>query len=385
MTEDIRYIGVHDQVLDLFESQYPVPEGITYNSYLIIDEKIAVIDTVDERMAGEWQANLEKALPNGRTPDYLIVQHLEPDHSGCIGWVMERFPECRLLCTAPARRMLPLVTRQVTFDDRIDEVADGATLSLGKHQLTFLTAPMVHWPEVMMVYDATSATLFSADAFGRFGDADATKPWACEARRYYFNIVGKYGRQVQILLAKLEGRKIERIAPLHGPVIDCDLSEYLQLYTTWASYGVETPGVLVAHASIHGFTAKAAAEMAEILKAMGAPKVVVCDLTRDEQTEAVEDAFRMGHLVLMSSTYDAHLFPPMYDFLHHLRLKGFCNRRVGLVENGLWAPAAARVMRGMLEEMKNIDIVEPVVTLRGRHTADNLDQMRLLAAALLEK
>ncbi len=385
MTEDIRYIGVHDRELDLFESQYPLPEGITYNSYLIIDNKIALIDTVDERMAGEWSGNLAKALPQGRTPDYLIVQHLEPDHSGCIARVMEQYPDCRLLCTAAAHRMLPLVVGSITFDDRIDEVADGATLSLGHHELTFLTAPMVHWPEVMMVYDATTYTLFSADAFGRFGDADASQPWACEARRYYFNIVGKYGRQVQALLAKLEGRKIERIAPLHGPVIDCDLSEYLRLYTTWAAYDVETPGVLVAHASIHGFTARAAAEMAEILRAMGAPKVVVCDLTRDDQTEAVEDAFRMGHMVLMSSTYDAHLFPPMYDFLHHLSLKGFCNRRVGLVENGLWAPAAARVMRGMLEEMKDIDIVEPVVTLRGRHTPADLDQLRLLAANLLEK
>lgn len=383
MNKDIKPIGVYDQELDLFESQYIVPEGISYNSYLIFDDKIALIDTVDEHKAEEWRKNLTGALPEGKGPDYLIVQHLEPDHASQIEWVMSHYPECRLLCTQVAHKMLPLVAGPVEFGDRIIEVADGDTLSLGKHQLQFLTAPMVHWPEVMMVYDATAKTLFSADGFGRFGNPDPSEPWACEARRYYFNIVGKYGHPVQTVLKKLAGKEIDVIAPLHGPVLEGDLSEYFRLYRTWATYEVETPGVLVAYASIHGMTAKAAKEMAEILKAAGAPKVSVTDLCRDDQAEAVEDAFRLSHLVVMASTYDADIFPPMHDFIHHLALKGFRNRRVAIIDNGLWAPAAGRKMRQMFEHMNGITIVEPTLTLHGRMTDADVEQMKIIARNLL--
>lgn len=376
-------IGVYDRSLDLFESQYVTPEGISYNSYIIFDEKTALIDTVDARMAQEWREGLLASLPEGGTVDYLIVQHLEPDHSSQIEWVMERYPECRLVCTAVARKMMPQVADISGFADRIMEVADGDRLCLGAHELYFVTAPMVHWPEVMMVYDATGRTLFSADAFGRFGNPDPELPWACEARRYYFNIVGKYGQPVQTVLRKLEGKPIDVIAPLHGPVLEGDLSEYLRLYRTWAAYEVETEGVLVAYASIHGMTAHAARELAEMLRAKGAPKVSVTDLSRDDMAEAVEDAFRMSHLVVLAPTYDGDIFPPMHDFIHHLGLKGFRNRRVAIVENGLWAPAAGRKMRAMFERMKDISVVEPVVTLHGRLTADDRVLLGSLADNLL--
>ena len=376
-------IGVYDRSLDLFESQYVTPEGISYNSYIIFDEKTALIDTVDARMAQEWREGLLASLPEGGSVDYLIVQHLEPDHSSQIEWVMERYPECRLVCTAVARKMMPQVADISGFADRIMEVADGDRLCLGAHELYFVTAPMVHWPEVMMVYDATGRTLFSADAFGRFGNPDPELSWACEARRYYFNIVGKYGQPVQTVLRKLEGKPIDVIAPLHGPVLEGDLSEYLRLYRIWAAYEVETEGVLVAYASIHGMTAHAARELAEILRAKGAPKVSVTDLSRDDMAEAVEDAFRMSHLVVMAPTYDGDIFPPMHDFIHHLGLKGFRNRRVAIVENGLWAPAAGRKMRAMFERMKDISVVEPVVTLHGRLTADDRVLLGSLADNLL--
>lgn len=384
MHTDIKPLGVYDRDLDLFENQYTVPEGISYNSYIIFDEKTALIDTVDQRMADEWRANLLNAM-QGKELDYLIVQHMEPDHASQISWVMEHYPSCRLICTAVARKMLPLMTDPTQFADRIDEVAEGDTMSLGKHHLTFITAPMVHWPEVMMVYDATSKTLFSADGFGRFGNPDPTHPWACEARRYYFNIVGKYGLPVQTVLKKLAGKEVETIAPLHGPVLEGDLTEYLRLYRTWAAYEVETEGVLVAYASIHGMTATAAQKMAEILRSLGAPKVAVTDLCRDDQAEAVEDAFRMSHLVVMAPTYDSEIFPPMHDFLHHLVIKGFRSRRVAIVENGLWAPAAGRKMRAMFEKMKDITIAEPIVTLHGRLTPESTDQLKSLAENLLQK
>lgn len=383
MQHDIKPIGVYDKDLDLFENQYSVPEGISYNSYLISDDKTALIDTADERMADEWRKNLAEALPEGKAPDYLIIQHLEPDHSSQIAWIMETYPACQLICTAAACKMLPLIVGEISFEDRIKTVNDGETLSLGKHNLLFLTAPMVHWPEVMMIYDAYAKTLFSADGFGRFGNPDPSLPWACEARRYYFNIVGKYGKPVQTVLQKLAGKEIDAIAPLHGPVLEGDLEKYLNLYRTWAAYDVETPGVLVAYASIHGFTAHAAKQLAEILRAAGAPKVSVTDLSRDDQAEAVEDAFRMSHLVVMSPTYDADIFPPMHDFIHHLSLKGYCNRRVAIVENGLWAPSAGKKMRQMFENMKNITIVEPMVTLRGRLTEEKTEELRTLAANLL--
>ncbi|MDE5646851.1 MAG: FprA family A-type flavoprotein [Muribaculaceae bacterium] len=383
MHQDFKTIGVYDDDIDLFESQYIVPEGISYNSYLVIDEKIALIDTVDQRRAEEWRKNLKEALPSGKAPDYLIVQHLEPDHASQTAWVMQQYPECRMVCTAAARKMLPLVAGPIDFDNRIIEVGDGDTLSLGRHDLFFLTAPMVHWPEVMMVYDAYAATLFSADGFGRFGNPDPSLPWACEARRYYFNIVGKYGKPVQTVLKKLAGKEIKTIAPLHGPVLEGDLTEYLTLYSTWAAYEVETPGVLVAYASIHGMTKEAAMKFADILREKGAPKVSVTDLSRDDMAEAVEDAFRMSHLAVLSPTYDADIFPPMHDFIHHLALKGFCNRRVAIVENGLWAPAAGKKMHRMFEQMKDITIVDPVVTLRGRLTPEKTDELRTLAADLM--
>ncbi|MDE6810032.1 MAG: FprA family A-type flavoprotein [Muribaculaceae bacterium] len=385
MHKDIKPIGVYDTDLDLFESQYVVPEGISYNSFIISDDKIALIDTVDERKADDWCENLYRTLPEGKGPDYLIVQHLEPDHSARIGWVMEKYPECRLVCTTKARNMLAnLVHGPVSFDDRIIEVGDGDTLDLGKHKLHFITAPMVHWPEVMMVYDETAKTLFSADAFGRFGNPDPDEDWACEARRYFFNIVGKYGQPVQTVLKKLAGKEIDAIAPLHGPVLEGDIKPYIDLYNTWSSYRVETPGVLVAHASIHGLTAEAAQYMADLLKEKGANKVAITDLCRDDQAEAVEDAFRMGHLVVLSSTYDAEIFPPMHHFLHHLALKGYNNRKVAIVENGMWAPAAGRKMRQMFEGMKNIEIVEPMITLRGRMTEENKTALATLADNLLK-
>ncbi|MDE5934415.1 MAG: FprA family A-type flavoprotein [Muribaculaceae bacterium] len=383
MHQDFKTIGVYDDDIDLFESQYIVPEGISYNSYLVIDEKIALIDTVDQRRAEEWRKNLKEALPSGKAPNYLIVQHLEPDHASQTAWVMQQYPECRMVCTAAARKMLPLVAGPIDFDNRIIEVGDGDTLSLGRHDLFFLTAPMVHWPEVMMVYDAYAATLFSADGFGRFGNPDPSLPWACEARRYYFNIVGKYGKPVQTVLKKLAGKEIKTIAPLHGPVLEGDLTEYLTLYSTWAAYEVETPGVLVAYASIHGMTKEAAMKFADILREKGAPKVSVTDLSRDDMAEAVEDAFRMSHLAVLSPTYDADIFPPMHDFIHHLALKGFCNRRVAIVENGLWAPAAGKKMHRMFEQMKDITIVDPVVTLRGRLTPEKTDELHTLAADLM--
>lgn len=383
MDKDIKPIGVYDRDLDLFENQYPVPQGISYNSYLITDEKIALIDTTDARTETLWRQNLLAALPAGRVPDYLVVQHLEPDHASQIEWVMAQFPQCRLVCTATAKRMLPQLADVAPFEERILTVGDGDTLPLGARRLEFVTAPMVHWPEVMMAFEPTTGTLFSADAFGRFGNPDAAEPWDDNARRYYFNIVGKYGLPVQALFKKLAGKQIAVIAPLHGPVLEGDLGRYLNLYTTWATYGVETPGVLVAYASIHGMTERAALVLADMLRRGGAPRVVTIDLCRADVAAAVEEAFRMDRLVCMAATYDAHLFPPMHDFIHHLALKGYCCRRVGLVENGLWAPVAAKVMRQMFEQMKDITIAEPIVTLRGRLTPQTEEQLRAIAHNLL--
>ncbi len=378
----IKQIGVYDSSLDKFENQYITPQGISYNSYVLLDKQIAVVDTTDQRMAMQWRENLKNTLGNA-IPDYLIVQHLEPDHSSQIEWFMTQFPKARLVCTAVACKMLPQLLETASFADRIMQVADGNTLSIGEAELEFITAPMVHWPEVMMIYDNIAKTLFSADAFGRFGDPDENLPWTCEARRYYFNIVGKYGNPVQTVLKKLKNKKIDAIAPLHGPMLRGDIEKYIDLYNTWSNYDIETPGVLVAYASIHGLTAEAAHKMAEILRQAGAPKVAVTDLTRDDMAEAVEDAFRHSHLVAMSSTYDAGIFPPMHDFLHHLSIKGFRNRHVAIVENGMWAPAAARKMKEMFIQMPGITIVEPVITLKGRMTEANVEQLETLASNLL--
>ena len=383
VTETIQYIGVDDTDLDLFESQYIVPNGISYNSYLIEDEKIAIMDTVDKRKSAEWWTNLDKALV-GRTPDYLVVQHMEPDHAGNIADAMERFPQMKIVATARAIGMLPQFFEGVDFSDRTIAVGENDTLSLGSHTLQFIMAPMVHWPEVMVTYDHLDKVVFSADGFGKFGALSHDEDWACEARRYYFNICGKYGMQVQALLKKLGNLDIECICPLHGPILKENLGYYIGLYDTWSKYDVETEGIFIAYASIHGGTAVAAQKLADMLRAKGAPKVSVADLSRDDMAEAVEDAFRMGRLVVAAPSYDGNVFPPMHDFLHHLQLKNYQKRRVGIIENGSWAPCAGRIMKGMLEQMKDIDVVEPVVTIRSRMKQTDLPAFEALADAILK-
>lgn len=392
ITKDVVYIGVDDPKQHLFESQYHTPEGMCYNSYVIIDEKVAVMDTSDSRTLGEWKANLAAAL-NGRQPDYLVVHHLEPDHASGIAEVCALYPQMQIVCSAKAKQMMPQYWPltdsnrggESLEEARIITVKEGDTLALGRHTLHFVMAPMVHWPEVMVSYDDADRLLFSADGFGKFGvyDADADD-WACEARRYYFNICGKYGTPVATLLKKAAALSIDKILPLHGPVLEGEkMAEALRLYTIWSAYDVETEGVFVAHASIHGNTAAAAEKLVEILKAKGCPKVAVNDLCRDDLGEAIEDAFRYGKMICMASSYDAGVFPPMYDFLHHLDIKAYQRRRVGLVENGSWAPSAAKTMRPMLEGMKQVEVVEPVVTLRGRMKEADLAQLEALADAIL--
>ncbi len=384
ITDAIKYIGVDDLALDLFESQYIIPNGISYNSYLIEDDELAILDTADARMAGEWWSNLTTALA-GREPSYLIVHHAEPDHASLIAEAMEKFPSMRIVATAKALQMMPQFFEGVDYSARSIAVKDGDTLSLGKHTLKFLLAPMVHWPEVMVTFDTTDKVLFSADAFGKFGALSADEEWACEARRYYFNICGKYGAQVQMLLKKVATLPVGIICPLHGPVLKENLGYYVGLYDTWSCYKPETEGVFVAYASIHGGTAVAAKKMAALLTEAGAAKVAVTDLSRCDLAEALEDAFRYSHLLLCASSYDAGVFPPMADFLHHLKSKNFQNRKAALLENGSWAPSAARVMRAQLEEMKDITIVEPVVTIRSRMKATDLPAMQQLAESLLRK
>ena len=382
VTDQIKYIGVDDTTIDLFESQYIVPNGISYNSYLIVDEKIAIMDTVDLRKGEEWFANLEAAL-EGRTPDYLVVQHMEPDHSGNISLLMQKYPGIKLVASAKAIQMMPQFFEDTCFEGKTIAVKEGETLSLGAHTLQFFMAPMVHWPEVMVTYDQLDKVLFTADGFGKFGALAHEEDWACEARRYYFNICGKYGAQVQALLKKAAKLDIACICPLHGPILKENLDYYIGLYDTWSKYEVETEGVFIAYASIHGGTKKAAEKMAEILRAKGAPKVSLADLCRDDMAEAVEDAFRMGKLVVAAASYDADVFPPMYDFLHHLKLKAYQKRRVGIIENGSWAPCAGRVMKGMLETMKEIEIVEPMVTIRSTMKQGDIPALEALADAIL--
>lgn len=383
ITTDIKYIGVDDLDLDLFESQYIVPNGISYNSYLIEDEKLTVMDTVDLRKSEDWWRNLQGAL-NGRTPDYLVVQHMEPDHAGNIARAMEMYPNMVIVASDRAIKMLPQFFEGVDFEGKTLAVKEGDTLCLGKHTLQFIMAPMVHWPEVMVTFDQTDKVLFSADAFGKFGALAHNEEWACEARRYYFNICGKYGVQVQALLKKVAALPVEVICPLHGPVLSEDLGYYVGLYDTWSKYEVETDGVFIAFASIHGGTAEAARKLADILLEKGAKKVSVADLSRDDMAEAVEDAFRMGRLVVAAASYDASVFPPMYDFLHHLQLKGYQKRRVGVVENGSWAPCAGRIMTGMLEQMKDIEIVQPMVTIRSRMKQADIPALEALADEMLK-
>ena len=389
IAKGIRYIGVDDLDLDLFESQYDVPEGMAYNSYLIIDEKVAILDTADARKGEEWMQNLEEAL-EGRQPDYLVIHHMEPDHSACVAPVLDKYPGITVVGSAMALKFLGQFLPGRAIQSTL-AVKEGDTLPLGTHTLKFFAAPMVHWPEVMVSLDTATGILFSADAFGKFGAlsktafwADEDPDWACEGRRYYFNICGKYGPQVQALLKKLGGEQINLIAPLHGPVIRKDLGYFLDLYNTWSSYGVETEGVFVAYASIHGGTAQVAQMVADKLKALGCPKVAVSDLTRDDRAEAVEDAFRYGRMVVAACSYDAGLFTPAYDFLHSLQMKGYTKRKVALIENGSWAPSAGRVMKEMFGVMKEVEVVGDLVTIRSRYKAEDEAALEALCKAILK-
>ncbi len=381
---NIKYIGVDDLNIDLFESQYVVPEGMSYNSYLIEDEKIAIMDTADRRKAEEWKANLTAALA-GRKPSYLISHHMEPDHASLIAEALEAYPEMQLVCSAQALKMLPNFFDGFPFEGRVLTVKEGDTLSLGSHTLHFIAAPMVHWPEVIMSYDDKEKVLFAADGFGKFGAlVNETDDWACEARRYYFNICGKYGVQVQNVLKKASALDIQTICPLHGPVLKGEaLKEAVRLYDVWSRYEPESEGVLVAYASIHGGTAKAAERLGELLKEKGAKKVVVSDLSRDDMAEVIEDAFRYPNIVVCAASYDGGVFPVMHDFLYHLQIKNYQKRRFGIVENGSWAPSAGRVMREMIEAMKDCEIAEPMVTIRSRMKAADEELLEKLAEAIM--
>ena len=383
ITRDIAYIGVDDTDLDLFESQYIIPNGISYNSYLIKDEKIAIMDTADNRKIDEWLENLRTAL-DGRTPDYLVVQHMEPDHAGCIAEILEEYPAIKIVASARAIQMMPQFFEGKDFSQNTIAVKEGDTLSLGEHTLQFFMAPMVHWPEVMVTYDKKDKVVFSADGFGKFGALSHEEDWACEARRYYFNICGKYGGPVQALLKKLATLDVECICPLHGPILKENLGYYIGLYDTWSKYDVETEGVFIAYASIHGGTAAVANVMADILREKGAKKVSVADLSRDDMAEAIEDAFRMDKMIVAAASYDGGVFPVMHDFLHHLQIKAYQKRRVGIIENGSWAPCAGRVMRGMLEQMKDVEIVEPMVTILSRMKQSDRAALEALADAILK-
>ncbi len=382
ISDAVRYIGADDTTLDLFESQYRVPNGVSYNSYVILDEKIAVMDTVDARKIDEWSAHLADAL-DGRTPDYLIVSHLEPDHSAGIARFAAQYPQAQIVLSEKAKAMLPQFFPADDLTPRCRAVAEGEVLPLGTHRLHFVMAPMVHWPEVMVEYEESEKILFSADGFGKFGALAHDEDWACEARRYYFNIVGKYGAPVQALLKKASALDIRTICPLHGPVLTGDLAPYLDKYRLWSSYAPEDDGVLIACASIHGNTRRAADHLAEILRENGAKKVVVTDLARDDMAEAVEDAFRYSRLVLACASYDGGMFPPMEDFLSRLAHKGFQRRRAALLENGSWAPCAARAMRAALEGMKQIEICGTAVTLRSTEKPGDEPALQQLAAELL--
>ncbi len=381
ITDDIKYIGVNDHKIDLFEGQYVVPNGMAYNSYAIIDEKIAIMDTVDANFTDNWLRNLKLAL-DGRTPDYLVVQHMEPDHSANIVNFVKAYPDAKIVASAKAFVMMKQFFG-TDFAEKQIVVGEGDTLSLGKHNLTFVTAPMVHWPEVIVTYDSCDKVLFSADGFGKFGALDAEEDWACEARRYYIGIVGKYGAQVQALLKKAAGLDIKKICPLHGPVLSENLGYYLDLYNTWSSYGTESEGVVIAYTSVYGNTKKAVEYLAESLKAKGCPKVVVNDLARCDMAEAVEDAFRYGKIVLATTTYNNDVFPFMREFINHLTERNFQNKQVGIIENGSWAPAAAKVMTAMLEKSKNLTYCENSVKIMSAINEENKTQLEALADELI--
>lgn len=381
ITNDIKYIGVNDHEIDLFEGMYDVPNGMAYNSYVIMDEKIAVMDTVDANFGEKWLGNLENAL-GGKQPDYLVVHHMEPDHSANIKKFTERYSSAKIVASAKAFVMM----KQFFGDDFADKqivVGEGAKLELGKHTLTFVAAPMVHWPEVVLSYDSADKALFSADAFGKFGALDVEEDWACEARRYYFGIVGKYGAQVQALLKKAAGLDIQKILPLHGPILTENLGYYLNLYNTWSGYGVESEGVCVAYTSVYGNTKKAALKFAEKLEKAGCPKVAVTDLARDDMAEAVEDAFRYGKLVLATTTYNGEIFPFMREFIDHLTERNYQNRRIGIIENGSWAPMAAKIIKKEFENSKNITFTETVVSIKSALNAENEAQIDKLVEEIL--
>lgn len=383
ISDSVKYIGVDDTTIDLFESQYVVPEGVSYNSYVILDEKTAVMDTVDKRGMKQWEDNLINAL-DGRKADYVIVQHMEPDHAGSLARLLELYPDITVVGNAKTFVMINQFFENIDIKNTLT-VKEGDTLSLGSHTLTFVMAPMVHWPEVMVTYESSEKILFSADGFGKFGALSLTEneeDWACEARRYYFNIVGKYGAPVQTLLKKASALDIKTICPLHGPVLTDNLGYYLDLYNTWSSYQPENKGVFVAYASIHGNTAHAAEKFADMLRNKGVEKVVVTDLSRCDIAEAVEDAFRYDRMVLAAASYDAGVFPIMQDFLHHLQAKAYQNRTVGLIENGSWAPTAAKTMRNILDTMKNITVVEPVVTIKSVLKKTDIPALDQLADAI---
>lgn len=381
IADSVYYVGADDKTIDLFESQYVVPNGVSYNSYVICDEKTAILDTVDPRAREQWLASLEEVL-EGQAPDYLVVSHLEPDHAGNIGKLAEKYPQMKLVGNPKTFAMLPQFF-EMDLTDRCITVKEGDTLSLGAHTLTFVMAPMVHWPEVMVAYESKEKILFSADGFGKFGALDAEEEWADEARRYYINIVGKYGTQVQALLKKAAGLDIAMICPLHGPILKENLGYYLEKYQIWSSYEPEESGIVIAYASIHGNTAAAAKELARILEEKTKAPVKVYDLARADMPAVVAEAFRYDRLVLAAASYDGGVFPCMEDFLHHLKAKTYRNRRVALLENGTWAPSAARTMRSILEEMKNLTVCEPVVTIRSTMKEADKEAMKELAEALL--
>ncbi len=384
ISDSIKYIGVDDKDLDLFESQYVVPEGVTYNSYLILDEKTALMDTVDTRGMEEWEQNLKAAL-DGRKLDFLVISHLEPDHAGSIGRLLELYPDVVFVGNAKTFNMLPQFF-DIQLDDRSIVVKEGDSLPLGSHTLNFYMAPMVHWPEVMVTYESSEKILFSADGFGKFGamDAEDDEGWACEARRYYFNIVGRYGTSVQALLKKAAKLDLAMICPLHGPILKENLDYYIGLYDTWSSYKPENKGVLIAYASIHGNTAKAAKKLAQMLREKGVEKVVVSDLAREDMAEVIEDAFRYDRMVLAAASYDGGVFPCMQDFLHHLQSKAYQKRTVGILENGSWGPTAGRTMKSILETMKNVSIVEPLVTIKSALKEENMADLEALADAIVD-
>lgn len=382
ISESIKYIGVDDRETDLFEGQYIIPNGVSYNSYVIFDEKIAVMDTVDKIATDKWVENLEKAL-NGKAPDYLVISHMEPDHASNIKLFAEKYPNARLVGNAKTFAYMPQFFN-LNVEDRKVVVKEGDTLELGQHTLTFIMAPMVHWPEVMVAYDSKDKVLFSADGFGKFGALDADEDWTCEARRYYFNIVGKYGAQVQALLKKTASLDIQTICPLHGPILNENLSYYIDKYDIWSSYRPEDKGVMIAYGSMHGNTKQAALELKALLEERGVQKVAVADLTRDDMAEAIEDAFRYDRLVVACPTYDGALFPAVEDFLYHLKIKNYQSRRVALIENGTWAPMAGKKMKEYFEGMKNITLCDTVVTVKSTLNEASAEQLKALADELAD-